>query len=163
MKVSFYVLFIAFSCLPFLCFGQEISRDVIASQGSYYASGNNASLEWTLGEITVNPTDPCFYTNGFHQSFLAKDCGFNEPEEVPLDEDLHIYPVPAKFDLFIELDKGLLQFVTIYDNAGALIQNYTFESAPYAQLDLRYLSAGLYVIHIITDRKTLNRKILKVD
>ncbi len=163
MNTIYKILLIAFSCIPVLVFSQEISRDVISTQGNYFKHSNNLSLEWTLGELTVNSTNPCFFTDGFHQSFLVRDCGFNDPDGIPQDEDLHIYPNPALDDLFIEIEKGLIQDVIIYDNGGAHLRTFSYDFVPFIQLDLRFLSAGLYVIRITTDFKILNKKFIKID
>jgi len=83
--------------------------------------------------------------------------GLGEPENtngVP-----HFYPSPAKDYLYIELEGREQANVVLYDLFGKILLSKTVE-LPKANLDLKDLSAGIYLIKVSDGTTIYNSKIL---
>lgn len=162
IRLRFSIIVILSVCTTASSFSQEIEREVVSSQGGIYLT-NDVELEWTIGEVLITALDTCFATFGFHQSFLAKGCGFNDPEAVPFDEDLTIYPVPVTDVLTIQIDKGLIRQVSIYDLVGARVFQLSYEDLPMVNIDMYDLASGPYVVKVNTNTRYVKRKIIKTN
>jgi len=84
----------------------------------------------------IRSPDPCILTNGFHQIFKADDCRFNNPEAIPIDDDMHIHPNPTTDLIIIKLEKGFIQDVKIYNSIGAWIRMYDFGQVAISSIDM---------------------------
>lgn len=77
---------------------------------------------------------------------ISKDLstGFNQPET----GRFHVYPVPTKNKLYIELDKPLQQAqLIIYNSSGQLFKQYAMEESKKA-IDVSCWTPGLYMLGV---------------
>ena len=84
----------------FIVQSQNINQEVIASQGNYHV-GNNMTLEWTLGELSVETLNnkSILYTQGFHQPTLLNLKSILDKTSI----SSLIYPNPTKNSIDILL------------------------------------------------------------
>ncbi|MBA6152748.1 S8 family serine peptidase [Gelidibacter maritimus] len=75
--------------------------------------------------------------------------------------EFKIYPNPVSNRLHIQMptsrEEGILR---IYDALGKLISEQVYSNAP-SNIDVSYLNSGLYMLHIISNSKSLNFKFIK--
>ena len=89
----------------------------------------------------------------------------NRPVQVAVQEmtpglDVRVYPVPASEFIVVESENGMnIQSVTIFDQSGRIMNNYTQVSAGRTELDTGSLISGIYVLRINLDGKAIYRKI----
>ena len=104
----------------------------------------------------------CFSCESYHNKYLPNVTD-SLGVEFPIEEltNVVIYPNPAQSHIII---KGLapleLSRITIYNIAGKIIGDYETTNAV-KWLDLTNYEAGLYVVKVSTDEKTVIQKFSK--
>lgn len=72
---------------------------------------------------------------------------------------LQLYPVPANDKLFLRIHpNNPLQRVMIFDSFGKMV--FDQNSFPTGGMDLTYLTDGVYIAHLITEKLTLSRRFM---
>ena len=86
---------------------------------------------------------------------------FNENEEIII-EPVKIYPIPAKNDVTVELNKSQnITAISIYKLDGVLINNIQSNN-PKVKLELSDLPQGVYVLQIEDEfGEIFKRKLIK--
>ncbi|WP_299099525.1 T9SS type A sorting domain-containing protein [uncultured Winogradskyella sp.] len=138
---------------------QSVENDTFSNGGELHSNGTN-SINSTIGEPIVGTI-----TNSetLHQGFwasthLINTLSMSEPIEV--DNDLVIYPNPAEDILNISMQKIKDYVFTIYNTEGKKTHQSTSENVLVNNLNIKHLSAGLYLLHI-KDSETLTIKTMK--
>ncbi|MCM1519520.1 MAG: chitobiase/beta-hexosaminidase C-terminal domain-containing protein [Lachnoclostridium sp.] len=88
----------------------------------------------------------------------------DSPTDIDLiatDENIQIFPIPARDVLNINAGKDMINSVSITSLSGAMVTKCT-TPATYISLDIKNISPGIYVTVIETEHKTYTRKIVKV-
>jgi hypothetical protein len=134
-------------CLSTMC-GLAQKHSVVGSTGGIFSS-SNGTLEWTLGEISVETYQSVsgFLTQGFHQTWASPITGIERGEGVT------VYPNPATRgnSLYIktltpgsyeiELFNALGKKLTSKEESILLTENYY-------QLDISELEAAIYLLRV---------------
>lgn len=155
----FMVILSLMSCFTY---AQEISRQVISSQGSY-DSNQIMSLEWTLGDAFVETvsTKNRIFTQGFNQPFLLRS------EEVTEDKiNLIVFPNPvnSSLNILVHPNYGDQIKMTLHDIHGRFIKESNQQVKNLSlKLDVSYLQSGIYILNIYNEDTTLvdTHKIVK--
>ncbi|MDE6174498.1 MAG: chitobiase/beta-hexosaminidase C-terminal domain-containing protein [Duncaniella sp.] len=92
-------------------------------------------------------------------TYIVKD--LSAIDEISIEEDLRIFPLPVRDKLNVKADGNIIRSVVLINVAGATVAK-TSASSDYVSLDVSGLRPGIYVIIIETENKTYSRKILKV-
>lgn len=126
---------------------QSISPSVINTNGGQF-SNNDFSLEWSIGEVVVTSlqSGSNILTQGFIQPNLP-----NSVSNIDLnDPNLLVYPNPFTNWVNIIDNNNLNQIwnIKIFNSEG----KFLFEKLNVNQIDLEFLSNGLYLIYISDDK-----------
>lgn len=81
------------------------------------------------------------------------------------NEDIHMYPVPAKNQLFIEgfvvSDKTVS--IEIHSMSGKLVQEFNLPAAQLLALDISGLEAGTYLVKLSSSENQLQKKLIVIQ
>lgn len=131
---------------------QTIERQLIGSAGGSFANATH-DLNFSAGEavIVTETSGSIILTQGFQQDDLGL-VGIKELEK----ESISLYPNPVNTTLNIhfldDASKNGEISVLVYDNQGKLVyqqeENLASGYGNIVQLDLSFLTNGMYVIHI---------------
>ena len=134
-------------CLPLSLPGQEISRDVLATQGDFSES-RDMTLSWTLGQTfteTVSTMDRAL-TAGYQQpDFQIREVQL--PEAEILQVELFPNPTPGMLNLKVTQAEIEAYTVEIIDQAGRLMSTVNRNELD-TQIDMSAYSAGHYFVRI---------------
>lgn len=117
-----------------------------SQQAPMVASGNNGN--------TIN------ITSGKTESVNEKTLSLYKNNVI--EEDLRIYPNPAKDVFYIETtDYSGLQKIVIYNLMGK--QVYSNEKIETMEFSIRHVPSGIYAIHILYKDKLIKKKLIKTS
>ncbi len=148
MKTKFIIIIISYFFISSLI-GQKIMPALLSSSGGLH-SGQNVSLGWTLGEISIKTikSDDIILTQGFQQSHLYTVSTLN-PEKI---FRATVYPNPAKdiININIEYPESILYTVSIVDINGNIYRRIPVKKLK--GLDISGLKQGYYFIVINSNK-----------
>jgi hypothetical protein len=138
---------------------QILQNDVIASQGNF-SQINEASITWTLGEITSSYHSNNFliYNEGFNQPFD----GDNYPEVI--DENFIIISNPTSEITTLILKKFDTYTVTIFNTIGQVVYIQKLDGVEF-KINLKLLASAVYLINVnsLDGRINASRKLIKIN
>lgn len=82
--------------------------------------------------------------------------------EVTLDTDLKIYPLPVRDKLNVTAGGKTIKSVTLTSMSGSTVVKAS-KPVTMVTLDVSSLTPGIYIINVATEDKTYSRKIMKVE
>lgn len=143
-------------CLWPVVFSQDVRQNVIAADGGI-AQGSNISLEWTLGEMSVESiiSGKHLYTQGFHQPILIAKSS-NDPGTPLQDRILSGYkvlltPNPAQTfaTVYISADVPEKFTMYLYDIGGKLISTRLASGTDLSvRIEMSSLTSGIYLMDV---------------
>lgn len=83
-------------------------------------------------------------------------------EEISLDEDVMIYPLPIKDKLNVSAKGKTIRSIQIININGSIMRSYNV-SAKKVSLNVGNLSAGTYIVNIVAGNKTFSKKVIKIE
>lgn len=83
-------------------------------------------------------------------------------DEVTLDTELKIYPLPVRDKLNVTAGGKIIKSVTLTSMNGSTVVTAA-EPVTIVTLDVSSLTPGIYIINIATEEKNYSRKIMKVE
>ncbi|MBQ0073411.1 MAG: chitobiase/beta-hexosaminidase C-terminal domain-containing protein [Prevotella sp.] len=83
-------------------------------------------------------------------------------DEVTLDAELKIYPLPVRDKLNVTAGGKIIKSVTLTSMNGSTVVNAS-KPVTMVTLDVSSLTPGIYIINVTTEDKTYSRKIMKVE
>ena len=125
--------------------GDEFGGFLQLADGSYLAGGSTSS---NFGDSFAN------LTNATSDMFLIKLTAANLATENFGINTITTYPNPMQNLLYIEIEKEFTG--TIYDITGKSLLNVNSKD-----IDVSSLSAGIYLLDIISDDKRYTKKLIK--
>jgi len=147
------VIPLTFLAIGFLLKGssQDISQSVIAAGGGM-ATNENIRLEWTLGEVAVEPitTPQNLYTQGFHQPFLFVKKMMVVKNQDLFGYDIKIMPNPVQSNLTIKLaaesnERFRLRLISI---TGQLLPAHFVYGNSTITLNMGGMISGIYILEV---------------
>lgn len=130
--------------------------------------GNNALIydgtpivinETTTLKIMAMASD--MYESEIVEYIYIVDAG-DAVDELLLDEDVMIYPLPIKNRLHVSVRGRAISSIQIISINGAIVRSYNV-SAEDISLNVGGLSAGTYVINIVAGDEMHSKKVIKVE
>ena len=119
-------------------------------------------IELSAGAYTLRMTvlQPGFNLNWFNFNYSDLNLGIDDNNsDITM---LKIHPNPVKEDLYIDLQSKTIDAVLLFDLNGRQIFQRNFkDSSSSVQLILPNLETGLYLVHIISNNQTYQRKLIK--
>lgn len=109
-----------------------------------------------FGEVKHNPANKNY---GFSIRCISNNL-YNGTAEIRSERDVKIYPNPAVHMISIESVSTDIQSIYIYDMAGICVYKTQPDSGN-AQLDIRHLSPGVYMIHVHAASGISIKKLIK--
>ncbi len=102
------------------------------------------------------------YNDGFIISFCVESLIYTSVDDSPsLNNDLTIYPNPAKNQLNIRANSSEIQSIEIYDIIGKLIKSINTQFRKFIVVDISLLVPGTYTISVQTKNNTIHEKFIK--
>ncbi len=154
------LLFLAnFYLLSLTLTGQELSRSVVGSAGSYFSAVNVGNLHFTVGEIAVNRTaNGLVLERGFHHGIyeLLSTSVWSTPG---VSLELHVFPNPTADQVNLTGDWAAQDRLRITDMLGRQISEKVLPPER-AEMSLAHLPAGTYIFTVT--RQGLPLKSLRV-
>lgn len=83
-------------------------------------------------------------------------------DEVTLDTELKIYPLPVRDKLNVTAGGKIIKSVTLTSMSGSTVVKAR-KPVTIVTLDVSSLTPGIYIINVATEEKTYSRKIMKVE
>lgn len=83
-------------------------------------------------------------------------------DDVTIDENLKIYPLPVRDKLNITAGGKVVKSVTLVSTSGSTVVSAS-KPATHVTIDVSNLTSGIYIINVWTEDKTYSRKIMKVE
>lgn len=83
-------------------------------------------------------------------------------DDVTIDENLKIYPLPVRDKLNITAGGKIIMSVTLVSMNGSTVATAS-KPVTHVTIDVSSLTLGVYVINVATEDKTYSRKIIKVE
>ena len=83
-------------------------------------------------------------------------------EEISLDEDVMIYPLPIKDKLNVSAKGKTIRSIQIININGSIMRSYNV-SAKKVSLNVGNLSAGTYIVNIVAGNKAFSKKVIKIE
>ena len=111
-----------------------------------------------------NPVDPNFTQSSMVIDYVRVYQEGNPlaTENVNSANDIQVYPVPFKDDLHIQLENALLGAeIRIYSIIGQEVASYV-QNQNIHKLTLNNLPSGTYVVQVLTESGTLEKKVVKL-
>ena len=142
-------------CIAGFVRSQQLSPSIIASDGGI-SKAAGISLEWTLGELTVESlsTTDRLYTQGFHQPLLVvKNLPVAKVKEVKLVAayKITVAPNPVQSLLLVNINTEIKEKLnlSLTDIVGRqiLVQAFNGRSNT-TQIDMSLIASGIYVLEL---------------
>jgi hypothetical protein len=155
--------FILFLCIATIStYGQTISRQTIASQGTSKVLSNGIFISQSVGQQSVigNYKGDVNLNQGFQQSQWNRLLSSNPPKLI----STLIYPNPFLSTIHFQFSQPVLQpiAVAIFDVTGKLVYRTTKSiSNSILQLDLQNLAVGVYFVRLQSTTFQYYSKIVK--
>ncbi len=142
-KLILIVLFF----LTYFTNAQNLMPELLSSSGGLY-SGENASLSWTLGEVSINTitSSDIMLTQGFQQPGLHTTSVTNPDYQI----SAIVYPNPARDFIDIEIKYPNSKSFAIIDINGNIYKRLF--SPRNKKIDISNLQPGYYFIAINTNK-----------
>ena len=83
-------------------------------------------------------------------------------DDVTIDENLKIYPLPVRDKLNITAGGKIIKCVTLVSLSGSIVVSAS-KPVIHETIDVSSLTTGIYIINVVTDDKTYSCKIMKVE
>lgn len=83
-------------------------------------------------------------------------------DDVTIDENLKIYPLPVRDKLNITAGGKIIRSVTLVSMSGSTVVAAS-KPVTHVTIDVSNLTSGIYIINVATEDKTYSRKIMKVE
>ncbi len=132
-------------------FSQQLSPELVSNSGGYFV--NNSSLEWSLGEISIENYNQL--SEGFHQPTISI---LNIEEQSELDID--IFPNPTVEKINIHSSKNAKVSLSLLDVNGRIVYKEIFSKE--IELNLSNQPSGIYILHLEQDNLKSTFKIQKL-
>lgn len=85
----------------------------------------------------------------------------NGIDDVTIDENLKIYPLPVRDKLNINAGGKIIKSVTLTNMDGSIVVKAP-KSTTLVSIDVSSLASGIYIINVATEDKVYSRKIMKI-
>lgn len=138
--------FLLFALTPLLT-GQELSRSVVGTAGSYFSAVNVGNIHWTVGEIAVTRSENgLVLERGFHHGLyeLIATSTWSAPE---IQLELSVYPNPTADKVTLSGDWKFQDRLRVSDLLGRAISD-TELPLERAELDLSPYPSGTYLLTV---------------
>lgn len=133
--------------------GENVESEYMKGLGGPYYSYVESSFPDSLQERKL-----VYYKKGSETWGTPLTISVSEKSAIE-NENLLIYPNPAKEWVMIDVGSSLLQEIEVMDITGKRLMIHTVLNKSSVQLELKGLSTGVYVIKVSTDTKVLLQKI----
>lgn len=145
------ILFLAHFLVMVSLRTQSLVIDVVGTSGASISISNNPSLDWTVGEISVETyTNQNVLTQGFHQVIPLATRVFPETSGI---YSVTIFPNPFSDRLHIKSENVEIVQIIVLDMIGKELIN-TKVPNEFEFIDLSLLLNGSYVMQIICSEGT---------
>lgn len=115
-------------------------------QVKVYCSGSNGSgSKWSSLQTFVAPVLKTAFENSADRDATL---------------EVFLFPNPASEQATIVLSQQVAATVRIMSASGAVVSNNRFEAANQTQLNLQHLSAGLYIVEVVTELGTTHERLV---
>lgn len=144
------LLIIPLIIISTFCYSQNLSREVIASQGNFDQI-EHITLEWTLGDSFIETlvAKNNIITQGFQQPSIITTARLNNASLVKKPSNIILYPNPvdALLHVYIKpVDRAKLN-ISLYDVTGKFIKKATtLKTDNDITLDVSELASGIYLL-----------------
>lgn len=138
--------FLFFALAPLLT-GQELSRSVVGTAGSYFSAVNVGNIHWTVGEIAVTRSENGLaLEQGFHNGLyeLIATSTWSAPE---VQLEMRVFPNPTADKVTLAGDWEIRDRLRISDLLGRALSD-TELPLERTELDLTNYPAGTYLLTI---------------
>ncbi|MEM1357990.1 MAG: T9SS type A sorting domain-containing protein [Bacteroidota bacterium] len=145
-----FFLFISSSGL----FGQELSRSVVGSAGTYFSAVNVGNIHFTVGEVAVDRTqNGIVLERGFHHGLfdLLSTSVWTAPE---VQLQLDVFPNPTADMVTLSGDWTSRDRLQIRDLLGRSLLDRTLPPER-VEMSLRAYPPGTYLLTIVRDGRPL--------
>lgn len=85
----------------------------------------------------------------------------NGIDDVTIDENLKIYPLPVRDKLNVNAGGKIIKSVTLTNMDGSTVVKAP-KSTTLVSIDVSSLASGIYIINVATEDKVYSRKIMKI-
>lgn len=85
----------------------------------------------------------------------------NGIDDVTIDENLKIYPLPVRDKLNVNAGGKIIKSVTLTNMDGSIVVKAP-KSTTLVSIDVSSLASGIYIINVATEDKVYSRKIMKI-
>lgn len=147
--------------LPFLLFalsplltGQELSRSVVGSAGTYFSAVNAGNIHWTVGEIVVDRTaNGIVLERGFHHGLyeLISTSTWTAPE---VQLDVTVYPNPTADNVNLSGDWERKDRLRVTDLLGRPLTEFELPLER-AEVNLTPYPSGTYIFSLLREGQPL--------
>lgn len=154
IRTSLFILALC-TCVPAQnVFGQELTRSVVGSAGSYFSAVNVGNIHWTVGEIAVDRTENgMVLERGFHHGIyeLLSTAIWTAPE---INLDVAVFPNPTADRVTLTGDWDVGDRIQVRDLLG---RQLTDRELPLerAELTLGDYASGTYLLTIVRNGRPL--------
>ena len=137
----------------FIAFAGSISAQSVVSTAGGTSKGKQLSLEWTLGEMSVETvsTSKGLHTQGFHQPLLIRKIMPVVPvvDELP-DYLFKVAPNPVVSSFVVTIDSKIKSAVQVQlaDAFGRVIYSFAPSQSKTFSLSLRNQPSGTYYLFL---------------
>lgn len=83
-------------------------------------------------------------------------------DDVTIDENLKIYPLPVRDKLNVTAGGKIIKSVTLVGMSGSTVVSAS-KPVTHVTIDVSSLTTGIYIINVATEGKTYSRQIMKVE
>jgi len=135
-----------FALTPLLM-GQELSRSVVGTAGSYYSAVNVGNIHWTVGEIAVTRSENgLVLERGFHHGLyeLIATSTWSAPE---IQLEMSAYPNPTADKITLSGDWEFQDRLRVSDLLGRALSD-TELPLERMELDLTHYPSGTYLLTV---------------
>ena len=95
----------------------------------------------------------------FELEEFAFECNTGDrPQTIP--DGINVYPNPTTGQVRIESQTDVLLEVVVCDALGRRIYTRSFPPNGLFRLDLGHFGEGIYLLHLVTDRRTIITKLI---
>lgn len=134
--------------------GQELTRSVVGSAGTYFSAVNVGNLHWTVGEIAVDRTqNGIVLERGFHhgQYALISTAVWTAPE---VEFDLTVFPNPTADLVYLRGDWLATDRLQVRDFLGRQLSDQALLPEQ-TEVSLGNRPAGTYLLTIVRAGRAL--------